>query len=135
VELRDRTRLTPRYRALLREHRIAHTYNYWSAMPMPIDQAAVVPPEEAPFSVIRLLLKPGTWYEEQRDAFRPFNQLRAPDPVMRRQVVELAKRGLRRQKRVYILVNNKAEGSSPLTIVALARALSEAVTLAPPADD
>lgn len=131
VELRDRTLLTPRYGALLREHRIAHTYNYWSAMPMPADQAVIAPPEDSPFSVIRLLLKPGTWYEDQRDAFRPFDQLRAPDPVMRRQVVALASRGLRRQKRVYILVNNKAEGSSPLTIVALARALSEAVALDP----
>ena len=35
VELRDRLLLTPRYAALLRTHEIAHTYNYWSAMPMP----------------------------------------------------------------------------------------------------
>lgn len=123
IELRDRMLLTPRYRALLAAHNVAHTYNMWSAMPMPGEQAAVVPPEEPPFSVVRLLLKPGTWYEEQREAFRPFDRLQAPDDEMRRDVVTLANRTLTRQKRVYILVNNKAEGSSPLTIVELARRL------------
>lgn len=124
IELRDRTLLTPRYRQLLSAHGIAHTYNFWSAMPMPAEQADVVPPEEAPFSIVRLLLKPGTWYEQQREAFRPFDRLQAPDESMRADVVNLTQRARRRFKRVYILVNNKAEGSSPLTIMALAAQLA-----------
>jgi uncharacterized protein YecE (DUF72 family) len=124
VELRDRTLLTARYRQILARFRIAHTYNYWTAMPMPAQQADVLPPEDAPFSVVRLLLKPGTWYEDQREAFRPFNRLQAPDEAMRRDVITIAHRALKRQKRVYILVNNKAEGSSPLTIAELARRLA-----------
>ena len=127
VELRDRLLLTPRYRGMLHAHGIAHTYNYWSAMPMPAEQAQVVAPEELPFTVVRLLLKPGTWYEDQREAFRPFNRLVAPDPSMRRDVLAVAGRALMRKKRVYFLVNNKAEGSSPLTIVELARRLVEGV--------
>jgi uncharacterized protein YecE (DUF72 family) len=125
IELRDRSLLTPRYRQLLSAHGVAHTYNFWTAMPMPGEQAQIVPPEEPPFSIIRLLLKPGTWYEDQRDAFRPFNRIQAPDASMRQDVVAVTHRALRRGKRVYILVNNKAEGSSPLTIVELARALSQ----------
>ncbi len=31
-------------------------------------QARIVPPEDLPFAVIRLLLRPGTWYQEQRNA-------------------------------------------------------------------
>jgi uncharacterized protein YecE (DUF72 family) len=124
VELRDRLLLTPRYAALLRAHGVAHTYNYWSAMPMPADQATVVAPEEPPFTIVRLLLKPGTWYEAQREAFRPFNRIVAPDPAMRRDAIAVAGRALVRKKRVYFLVNNKAEGSSPLTIVELARRLA-----------
>lgn len=123
VELRDRDLLTPRYASMLRTHAIAHTYNYWSAMPMPADQANVVPPEDLPFAVVRMLLKPGTWYEDQREAFRPFNRIVAPDPSMRRDAISIAGRALQRKKRVYFLVNNKAEGSSPLTIVELARRL------------
>ena len=45
---------------------------------MPLAQAAVVPPEDPPFTVVRLLLKPGTWYEDQRERFRPFNRLVRP---------------------------------------------------------
>jgi len=123
VELRDRTLLTPRYRDILAGHGIGHTYNYWTAMPMPGAQAEIVPPEEPPFSVVRLLLKPGTWYEDQREAFRPFNRLQAPDEAMRNDVVAVAGRALKREKRVFILVNNKAEGSSPLTVIALAKRL------------
>jgi uncharacterized protein YecE (DUF72 family) len=124
IELRDRALLTARYRQLLASHGVAHTYNYWTAMPMPVEQAAVVPPEDLAFTIVRLLLKPGTWYEDQREAFRPFNRLQAPDEGMRRDVVTVARRALQRQKRVYILVNNKAEGSSPLTILELARRLA-----------
>ena len=124
IELRDRTLLTPAYRSLVLEHGIAHTYNYWSAMPMPAEQVETVTPDELPFSVLRLLLKPGTWYEDQRDAFRPFNRLVEPDLGMREQVATIAWRALKREKRVFILVNNKAEGSSPLTIAALARRMA-----------
>ncbi len=45
---------------------------------------------------------------------------------MRDEVAAVAWRALKRQKRVFILVNNKAEGSSPLTIAALARRLAAA---------
>jgi uncharacterized protein YecE (DUF72 family) len=124
VELRDRRLLTADYYRLLRRHGVAHTFNYWSAMPMPGEQLDTAPPEELPFTVVRLLLKPGTWYEDQRDAFRPFNRIVAPDPIMRRDVAAIAGRALKRQKRVYILVNNKAEGSSPLTVLALAKKLA-----------
>lgn len=123
VELRDRRLLTPEYHRIINSHGIAHTYNYWSAMPTPAEQTTMVLPEDLPFTVVRLLLRPGTWYEDQRDAFRPFDRIVAPDPAMRRDVVGIAGRALKRAKRVYILVNNKAEGSSPLTILALAKEL------------
>lgn len=125
VELRDPRLLTPAYRELLARHGVAHTYNYWSAMPRPGDQAAVVPPESASFSIVRLLLKPGTWYEDQRERFKPFDRLVAPDEAMRADVVAVTRRALARGRRVFVLVNNKAEGSSPLTVMALARCLAE----------
>ncbi len=125
VELRDQRLLTPAYHALLRRHGVAHTYNYWSAMPMPVAQSAIVPPEDLPFTVVRLLLRPGSWYADQKERFQPFNALVEPDEAMRRDVVALSDRGLTRGRKVWVLVNNKAEGSSPLTIMALARQLAE----------
>lgn len=128
VELRDRALLMPAYRSLLARHGLAHTFNYWSAMPALAEQAAVVPPDDGPFAVLRLLLRPGTWYEDQRDRFAPFNRLVEPDETMRDDVVQLTTRALARGRRVYVLVNNKAEGSSPLTVEALARRVADAWT-------
>jgi hypothetical protein len=78
VELRDTRLLTPAYRDILRRHGIAHTFNYWSAMPRPADQAAIVPPEDGPFAIVRLLLRPGTWYEDRATASIRARQACAP---------------------------------------------------------
>jgi uncharacterized protein YecE (DUF72 family) len=134
VELRERAWLTADYREVLARHQMAHVFNYWSAMPMPLAQARVVPPDEAPFAVVRLLLKPGTWYEDQRERFRPFDRVVAQDDDMRSEVVELTARALAKGRRVYVLVNNKAEGSSPLTVEALAERLAEVWDAGRPAD-
>ncbi len=125
VELRDSRLLTPRYREVLASHRVAHTFNYWSAMPAPGEQTAVVSPEDADFSMVRLLLRPGTWYEEQKGRFAPFNRLVEPDEHMRAEVVDIVRRVLKQKRRAFVLVNNKAEGSSPLTVMALAALIAE----------
>jgi uncharacterized protein YecE (DUF72 family) len=124
VELRDRGLLGPRYAEVLAATGAVHVYSYWSAMPMPAVQAQIVPPPDAGPLVIRLLLRPGPRYEPQREAFRPFNRLVEPDEGMRREVVTLLGAAARRQQPAFVLVNNKAEGSAPLTI----RALAERVT-------
>jgi uncharacterized protein YecE (DUF72 family) len=131
VELRDARLLTPAYRDVLARRQVAHTFNYWSAMPMPADQAAVVAPEDAEFGVVRLLLRPGTWYDDQRERFSPFNRLVEPDETMRAQVVSIVRRFVNRGRHVYVLVNNKAEGSSPLTVAALATRIAEQVGSTP----
>jgi len=91
---------------------------------MPGVQATVVPPGGADFIVVRLLLRPGTRYEDQREIFRPFNRLVQPDEEMRLDVTRLLKRSLSAGQRAYVLVNNKAEGSSPLTVHALAELMA-----------
>lgn len=125
VELRDQRLLTPEYRTILARHGVGHTYNYWSAMPGLMLQTRVVPPEGLPFAVIRLLLRPGTWYEDQRERFQPFNALVAPDEGMRADVVDLSDRVLTSGRKLWVLVNNKAEGSSPLSIMELAKRVAE----------
>ena len=41
----------------------------------PAEQAAHVPLDAMPFVMVRLLLRPGATYEEQREAFAPFDRL------------------------------------------------------------
>ena len=124
VELRERALVTPAYRDVLAAQGAAHVYNYATAMPMPADQARAIPVASAPFAVIRLLLRPGTRYEERRDEFLPFDRIVDESPEMRRQVVGLMRESVRLGREVSVLVNNKAEGCSPRTIRALAEMLA-----------
>ena len=129
IELRDRRLMTPAYEAVLREHGAAHVLNYWSAMPTPASQADLLDVTRAPFMVVRLLLRPGTRYESRRGDFRPFNRIVDQDDALRRDVTRLISDASGRQQPVYVLVNNKAEGSAPLTIRALAEQLATALQL------
>jgi uncharacterized protein YecE (DUF72 family) len=124
IELRDPRLLTADYRQALAAHGAAHVYNYVTAMPMPREQAKMIPVESGAFAVIRLLLRPGTTYEERRDALAPFTRLTDRDDEMRSQVVSLARKAIGSGIPVSVLVNNKAEGCAPLTIRALAETLA-----------
>jgi uncharacterized protein YecE (DUF72 family) len=123
VEVRDRTLLGPDYATVLSRHRAAHVYNAWTAMPLPLEQTEYVPLDAMPFLMVRLLLRPGATYEEQREAFAPFNAIPEPHEGIREEVVDLVSRAVAKAIPAYVLVNNKAEGSSPLTIEGLAARL------------
>jgi len=125
VEIRDPMLIGDCYSAVLKAHGVSHVYNFWSSMPMPEDQERLLPVADASFIVMRLMLPPGTTYDGRREDFRPFDRIHEPHPEMRRQVVAIARRALREDKKVYILANNKAEGSAPLTLQALAELLAE----------
>lgn len=122
VELRERRLLTAVYGEVLARHGAAHVYNAATAMPMPAEQAETIPVAAAPFSVVRLLLRPGTGYDERREEFLPFDRIVDPNPEMRSEVVSLVRAAGDRD--VFVLVNNKAEGCAPATIRALAEELA-----------
>ena len=124
VELRDRKLLTPEYVRTLRKHGAAHVFNYWSRMPTLAKQMRVDELLGGSLLVVRLLLPPATRYADLKDAYAPFDRLVAPQPEMRQDVVKLVQAALDREMECYVLVNNKAEGSSPLTVRALAEQLA-----------
>ncbi len=124
VELRDRKLLTPDYVQTLRRHGAAHVFNYWSRMPSLVSQMRTEGLLDGTLLVVRLLLPPGTRYDELKEAYAPFDRLVAPQPDMRQDVVRLVRAALDRDMSCYVLVNNKAEGSSPLTVEALAGMLA-----------
>lgn len=127
VEVRRREYLGDDYWQCLAARGAAHVFNYWAGMP-PLDVQLKLAPPRLPgrLSVCRLLLPPGGDYEALRAAYAPFDRLHRPDPAMRQAVRALADRCGAEGLPLYVLVGNKAEGSSPLT----ARALAE---LWPPA--
>ena len=74
--------------------------------------------------VCRLLLPQGLGYEEARAAWAPFDRLRAVNEPMRDDVVALWRACRAAGRSLSIIVNNKAEGSSPLTVRALLQRFS-----------
>lgn len=125
VELRTPRLLTPAYLGLLRERGVSHVLNFWSGMPTPGEQARLGADEPGARLVFRLLQPPGSSYEALRAAYEPFDCLHAPQPRLREEVAALARRALDRGREVYVCVGNKAEGSAPHTVFALAAMLAE----------
>lgn len=119
VEIRNRELLTQSYLDVLARHGVAHVLNLWERMPTIGRQLAIHRVFSAPFVVARLSLPPGRRYEDQREAFAPFDRIVAPDEGVRADVAALARACVERNKRLFLTVNNKVEGSSPLTIRAL----------------
>jgi uncharacterized protein YecE (DUF72 family) len=123
VEIRNEEFLTPMYFAVLREHEVAHVFNSWTRMP-PIGHQLDLPGAiTAPFIIARALLRPGRTYDEAVDAFAPYDRIREPNPRLRRDLVRLVQTAMETRIPAYLLVNNRAEGSAPLTIAAVAEML------------
>ncbi len=119
-ELRDRRLMTPAYFDALRAYGATHVYNYWSRMPSLAAQLEATGGPIGDFAVIRLLLPPGKGYEQLKKEFAPFDRIVEPQPQMREEVAKIIALAGIADLITFVLVNNKAEGSSPLTIRALA---------------
>lgn len=123
VEIRNEDFLTPMYFTVLREHGVAHVFNSWTRMP-PIGHQLDLPNAiTGPFLLARALLRPGRTYDEAVDAFAPYDRIQEPNPKLRRDLVRLIETAVRLRIPAYLLVNNRAEGSAPLTIAAVASLL------------
>lgn len=120
-ELRDRRLLGPAYLDALSTYGATHVFNYWSRMPTIGEQLRIEGTMPGPFVVARLMLPPGERYAELKERYAPFDRIAAPQPEMRDDVARLIALAGERGFEVFVIVNNKAEGSSPLTIKALAQ--------------
>jgi uncharacterized protein YecE (DUF72 family) len=121
-ELRNDELLGPRWIDVLRAHRAAHVFTFWTAMP-PIRTQLALPGvvKAAPFVVARLMLPRYARYEEKKAAFAPFDRVVEQQPEMRDDVMALLRAAAAAAcDEAFVVVNNKAEGSAPLTIRALA---------------
>jgi uncharacterized protein YecE (DUF72 family) len=119
VEIRNASFLTPAYLACLHAHNVAHVFNAWTRMPELPAQLAVPNSITADFLVCRALLRRGRPYEEAVEAFQPYSEVRDPNIFARqglREIVQIAKR---EKRTAFVFVNNRLEGNSPGTIVAI----------------
>lgn len=73
-----------------------------------------------PALMVRWNLGYGRQYEASKRRYAPFDRLVDPDPETRAAVAEVIAAYLQNGKPVTVIANNKAEGSAPLTLRALA---------------
>ena len=120
VELRNPELFTPRHLHTLAAHGVAHVYNRWSRMPAIGAQLQATGAPQTPHVVARIMLPPGRSYEERKTRCAPFHELVDVDLPMRQDVARLALAVLGTPRTLLVIVNNKAEGSAPRTVEALA---------------
>lgn len=124
LEVRDAALLTPALATLLRRHGWRSCLGLHDRLPT---ADAQLPMQRALWPgdlVCRWNLQIGRRYAQARDAWAPFDRLRAEDLPTRTTLARVARATLEAGHRVFITINNKAEGSAPESVVALARLLA-----------
>ena len=126
VEIRTPGWYTEDYRAALKHGHASHGWVLHPRMASLERQRELGPPDPEGPTVIRWMLAPDSTYEGARDAWTPFDRIRAADTHARRATADLALEASAAGGRVYVVINNKAEGSAPASVEALARVLATA---------
>ena len=90
--------------------------------PAPVQAAAATVLGPGPL-VLRWNLHAGQAYEAAKARYAPFDRLVDEDPETRMAIARLCRECAAGGEDAWVIANNKAEGSAPLTLVRLARAL------------
>lgn len=134
VELRNPELLTPRLVRTLRDHGARLVIGVHARMPAAARQSAALRamdalPEEGddwrlkgPL-VARWNLHAGFRYDDAKNRYAPFDRLIDADIPTRGTLAHLVHVALKSEQPSYVIVNNKAEGSAPLTVIELAKAI------------
>jgi hypothetical protein len=85
-----------------------------------------IPARANPMLIIRWMLREGLDYEGARASYAPFDRLVAEDPPVRNEIARASLECAREERDVIICINNKAEGSAPLSAIRLAEAIAAA---------
>ena len=125
VEVRNRELLVPAYAEALASIHAVPVLAAWGEMPSLQVQAERTRARQAPALVVRWMLRPGLGYEEARELYAPFQKLVQEDVPTRSAIAEEVAEAFRGRRPVYVTINNKAEGSAPVSAERLARAIVE----------
>ncbi len=126
LELRDPELLQPRLAAHLKAFGVRYCLGLHDRMP-PIERQLPMLRATWPGDVVcRWNLQAGQSYAGAKDAWAPFDKLVAPDLPTRQGLVRVLVGTLAAGHQAFVTINNKAEGSAPCSVLALARELAAA---------
>jgi uncharacterized protein YecE (DUF72 family) len=134
VEVRNAPLLTPAYGAALRASGAVHALAGWPGMPPLAEQARRLRVLEGPAVVARWMLNAhaGLGYEEAKERYAPFDRLVDEDGGTREDLARLCAAAARLGRPALVTVNNKAEGSAPLSLLRLAERTVARLEAPPP---
>lgn len=126
VEVRDPQWLTPQFVAALRDTGATYCMGLHAKMPHISEQLPILRALwPGPF-VCRWNLNPvhGAFgYEDAKDAYEPYDKIIDPDIETRMALAKVISGTASGGQNVFVTLSNKAEGSAPLSVIELARAL------------
>lgn len=126
LEIRDPSLVCDAFSQALRDTGAVPCLAVHSRMPPVAEQAdafGLTEPECQLPLVARWNLHAGYAYSEAKDLYAPFNRFVEPDLPTRQALARIATTAAARSRDVFITINNKAEGSAPLSVAALAQAI------------
>jgi uncharacterized protein YecE (DUF72 family) len=125
VEVRNRALVGPELGELLADTGAAPCLTVHPTMPDVETQSRELALDPSRPLVMRWMLRANHEYEEAKDLYAPFDKLVEPDDASRDALARLARAALGAGIGTWVIVNNKAEGSSPLSVERLARRIVE----------
>jgi uncharacterized protein YecE (DUF72 family) len=125
VELRDSALLTDEYLAALRASGARHCLGLHPRQPGVREQARLLDKLAPGPLVVRWNLHPSYGYEEAREHYYPFTRLVDEDLPTRVALARLCLQTLSNGHPAFVIANNKAEGSAPLTAFKLAQLITD----------
>lgn len=128
VEVRNPELLTPDLARVLKAAGATYCLGLHAKMP-PIEQQVPLLRALWPGPLVcrwSLHRKHGAYgYETAKGLYEPFRELVDPDPETRETLARVMAGTVKGGHNAYVTINNKAEGSAPLSVLALARAFAE----------
>jgi uncharacterized protein YecE (DUF72 family) len=123
VEVRNEALLTDALAQALADVGACPVLAAWKDMPPVERQAVRTRALHAPALVVRWMLPPNLDYEEARKRYFPFDRLVDEDVRTREAIARASVAALRANRPVFVTLNNKAEGSAPLSALRLAQSV------------
>ncbi|MEY4117154.1 MAG: hypothetical protein RLZZ116_482 [Planctomycetota bacterium] len=120
VEVRNRTLVGAELGEMLADAGAVPCLTVHPTMPDVEAQSRELALDPARPLVMRWMLRGNHEYEEAKDLYAPFDRLVEPDDASRDALARLARSALDAGIGTWVIVNNKAEGSSPLSVERLA---------------
>jgi uncharacterized protein YecE (DUF72 family) len=124
VEVRDATWLTTEFAELLRSTGARYCLGLHDRMPSVEHQLPMLRALWPGPLVCRWNLQRGLRYSEAKGQFEPFDRIQAPDVAARNALARVVAATAQAGEGVLLTINNKAEGSAPCSVVALAESVT-----------